>query len=418
MISALKGNIITAPRLGELDIVENGYLVIKDECIQGAYKTLPETFQNVEVTDFTGKLILQSFCDMHLHAPQFAMLGMGLDLPLLDWLNTYTFRTEAQFADLNYAREVYTMLAQQLIKNGTTRVCMYSTVHTDTTLLLMEILEQSGICGYVGKVNMDRNCPSSLAEPLARSKSETLRWLDGCAQFNHIKPIITPRFTPTCSDELMQWLGELAAERGLRVQSHLSENLSEIDWVQKLRPDCNQYWESYETYGLFGKNTVMGHCVYSDERERKAMQERGVVVAHCADSNINLASGIAPVRQMLNEGVRVVLGSDIAGGAQLPMLNVITMTIRASKMRRIQTGWQDEFLSVEEAYYLATTSGAQVMGAGAGFAAGDKLHALVIDDASFAKTRPLTVQERFERAIYLADHSNICAVYSEGIRIK
>ncbi|MCL2695333.1 MAG: amidohydrolase family protein [Clostridiales bacterium] len=418
MISALKGNIIAAPKLGELDITEKGYLVFNDGGILGVFQNLPEKYAGAEVTDFGDKLILQSFCDMHLHAPQFAMLGMGMDLPLLDWLNAYTFRTEAQFADLDYAREVYMQLAQQLVKNGTTRICMFSSVHTDATLLLMEILEQSGICGFVGKVNMDRNCPDYLAETLEQSKRETLRWLDGCARFNHIKPILTPRFTPTCSDELMAWLGQLAAERGLYVQSHMSENLAEIDWVCQLHPDCKQYWETYQKYGLFGNNTVMAHCVFSDERERAAMREHGVLVAHCADSNVNLSSGIAPVKQMLNENVRVVLGSDIAGGAQLPMLNVITMTIRASKMRRIQTGWQDNFLTVAEAYYLATTAAAQVFGAGEGFAVGDPLHAVVIDDASFAKTRPLSVRERFERGIYLADHSNICAVYSEGIRIK
>ena len=404
--------------MGELDIVENGCLVMEDERILGVFPELPDAFAGAEITDWGDRLILQSFCDMHLHAPQFAMLGMGMDLPLLDWLNAYTFRTEAQFSDISYAREVYSQLAQKLVKNGTTRVSMYSSIHTDATLLLMEILEQSGICGYVGKVNMDRNCPDYILEPLEKSKSETLRWLDGCTQFNHIKPILTPRFTPTCSNELMKWLGEIAAERGLPVQSHLSENLAEMDWVRELHPDCRQYWETYDKYGLFKNGTLMGHCVYSDEKERRAMRERGVIAIHCADSNINLASGIAPVRQMLNEGLHVALGTDIAGGAQLPMLDVIAMTIRASKMRRVQTGWQDEFLTVAEAYYLATSAGAQIFGAGTGFAKGDRLHALVIDDTNFAKTRPLSVRERFERCIYLADQGNICAVYSEGIRVK
>ena len=109
----------------------------------------------------TGEtLILQSFADLHLHAPQYPMLGMGMDLPLLDWLNAYAFPTEARFADTGYAREIYSRLARELIANGTTRVCMFSSLHTDATLILMEELEKAGVTGYVGKVNMDRNvCP-------------------------------------------------------------------------------------------------------------------------------------------------------------------------------------------------------------------------------------------------------------------
>lgn len=139
---------------------------------------------------------MQSFADMHLHAPQYPMLGMGMDLPLLDWLNTYTFKTEARFADTDYARRVYRRLAGDLITNGTTRVCMFSSLHTEATWILMEELERAGVTGYVGKVNMDRNAlPGVLEETTEESVRETIRWLDGC-RFEHVRPIITPRFTP------------------------------------------------------------------------------------------------------------------------------------------------------------------------------------------------------------------------------
>ena len=181
----------------------------------------------------------------------------------------------------------------------------------------MEELEKAGVTGYVGKVNMDRNGSPELQETTEQSKRETLRWLDACGRFQTVKPILTPRFTPSCTDELMSWLGKLAAERGLYVQSHLSENKGEIAWVKELCPDCAQYWESYDRAGLWKDHTVMAHCVHSDARERSAIRQAGVVVAHCPDSNINLCSGIAPVRQMLNEGLWVTLGSDIAAGSSL-----------------------------------------------------------------------------------------------------
>ena len=416
---ALHGNILTVPELGKLEAVKDGYIVLDAEgVIEGVFETLPERYQNAQLADYGDALIMQSFCDMHLHAPQYPMLGMGMDLPLLDWLNTYTFRTESRFADPDYARMHYRKLSERLVGNGTTRVCMFSSLHTDATLILMEELERAGICGYVGKVNMDRNSPEYYCETTEESKRETLRWLDACDRFTRIRPMLTPRFTPSCSNELMAWLGKLANDRNLPVQSHLSENTSEIELVHSLHPDCAQYWETYDKYGLFKSDTLMAHCVYSDAREREAIKSHGVTVVHCADSNTNIASGIAPVKTMLDEGLKVTLGSDIAGGANLSMLNVIQMSIRASKNKRIESDWTIPFLSVAEGYYLGTTAGALYFGDKPGFRKGDKLHAVVIDDREYPDTERLTMRERFDRAVYIAESKDIVAVYGEGKRLK
>ena len=417
-ITVLKGHIVSAPKLGALETLENGYLVLDDGIIQGAFSSLPERFASAPVSDYGDRLILQSFADMHLHAPQYPMLGLGMDLPLLDWLKQYTFRTEARFQDTDYAREIYRQLAQRLIRSGTTRVVMFSSIHTDATLILMEELERAGVTGYVGKVNMDRNgAPGSYQETTEESKRETLRFLEAAADFSRVKPILTPRFTPTCTDELMAWLGQTARERGLYVQSHLSENKQEIAWVRELHPDCVEYWETYDKFGLFSDHTVMAHCVYSSAREREAMKRRNVLVAHCPDSNINICSGFVPLHIMLEEGLWVALGSDIAGGAELPMNRVITAAIRMSKAKRIESEWAQDFLTVIEGYYLGTTAGARYFGAGAGFAPGDPLHAIVVDDAALPKTRALSLRERLERAIYLMDDRSIVAVYSEGKKV-
>ena len=418
MRQILHGHIVHTPELGKLEIIENGYMHLEDGRIAGLGSAVLPGWEDVPQADYSDCLIMQSFCDMHLHAPQYPMLGMGMDLPLLDWLNTYTFKTEARFKDVDYAREVYRRLAAELVANGTTRVCAFSSLHLESTRVLMDEFEKAGICGYVGKVNMDRNGAPELEETTEDTIRDTIAWLDGCDPSAHIQPILTPRFTPSCTDELMAALGRLAKERGLRVQSHLSENTSEIAWVRELHPDCPQYWESYEKYGLFGSHTVMAHCVHSDAREREAIRRNNVVVAHCPDSNINLISGVAPIRRMLDEGIWVTLGSDIAGGAILPMMGVIASAIRSSKVRRISENWGVDFLTVAEGYYLGTTSGAKYFGAGNGFADGDGLHAIVIDDRQYVDTGRLSVKDRFERAIYRADANDIKAVYSEGRKIK
>ena len=415
-VTILHGNILSAPQLGKLEIVEQGYLVAEDGIIAGVYDTLPEKYADCPIEDCGNDLILQSFSDMHLHAPQYAMLGMGMDMPLIDWLNTYTFPTEAHFADPQLARDVYRNLARELIANGTTRVVMFSSLHREATLVLMEELEKAGVTGYVGKVNMDRNGGENYQETTEASMEETLRWLEQC-HFPHIHPIITPRFTPTCTNALMEFLGNLAQERNLPIQSHLSENTGEIAWVKELHPDCQQYWETYAKYNMWNDRTVMAHCVWSDTRERKAIKDAGVWVCHCAASNEDLISGYAPIRQMLDEGIRVVLGSDIAGGDHISMFDNVAASIRASKARRIMSNWETEFLTVAEAYYLGTSAASGFFGEKPGFAPGNSLHSIVVRDDDLPDVRQRSVRERFERCMYRRQPDAIRAVWSAGRKV-
>ena len=417
-MKAIKGNIIHSKVLGALEIIPNGYIVYDDQGIKGIYGEKPKDLKDQDIEDYGDALIISSFSDMHLHAPQYAMLGMGMDLPLLDWLNTYTFPTEAHFKDIDLAREIYHDLASELVRNGTTRVCMFSSLHVDATLVLMDELEKAGIVGYVGKVNMDRNGGVDLEEKTEESIHETLRWIEASKQFKNIHPIITPRFTPSCTNELMAALGEIAASHDLPIQSHLSENVGEIAWVKELHPDCPEYWETYQKYGLWNKRTLMAHCVHSSERELQAIKDAGVYVVHCPSSNENLISGYASVRHMLNEGVNVVLGSDIAGGDHLSMFDNVTAAIRASKARQIMDEGKNKFLTVEEAFYLATSAPAVFFNEAPGFAVGNPLHALILNDEKLLSVRPLDLKERFERVMYRGKEEAIIAVYSNNKKIR
>lgn len=417
MITIIKGNICSADELGKVNIYPNSFLVSENNKIKGIFSSLPIQYKNEKVDDYGDALVMQSFSDMHLHAPQYAMLGMGMDLPLLDWLNTYTFPTEAKFKDTELARMIYRDLAINLVKNGTTRVCMFSTLHVDSTLILMEELENAGISGYVGKVNMDRNGAKDLQETTLESISETARWLDESKKFKHIKPIITPRFTPSCTNELMEQLGKIAYKENLPIQSHLSENLGEIAWVKELHPELSEYWESYQKYGLWNNKTLMAHCVHSSSREMNAMKEAGVYVVHCANSNVNLISGVASIREMLDKGINVVLGTDIAGGDSLSMFDTVVATIKTSKNKRIINNFTTPFLTIEEAYYLATSAANNFFNEKPGFAEGNSLHALVIDDSKLVSAKPLSLIERFERSMYRRQENAIRAVYSNGNKI-
>ena len=416
-MKGIKGQIVHAERFGELTIVEDGILLYSEQGIEGVFKTLPQQYEGCEIEDYGNALVFPAFSDLHFHAPQYPMVGMGMDLPLLSWLSTYTFPMEAHFADTELARKVYRQLADELIRNGTTRVAAFSSLHTDATLVLMEEFEKRGLSGYVGKVNMDICDDPALQETTASSISETKRWLQEARRFKAIHPILTPRFTPSCSEELLSFLGKTAQEGDYPIQSHLSENEKEIALVKATHPDCEEYYQTYEKHGLWNNRTLMAHCVHCSPAEKEALRKDGVTVVHCPSSNENLASGNSPVRELLNLGIHVVLGSDIAGGDHISMFDNVTAAIRASKQVHIASKGQTPFLAVAEAFYLATSSAQTFFGEQPGFAKGNSLHALVIQDDKLPEVKALTVEERFLRAMYRRQESGIQAVYANNQRI-
>lgn len=402
---ALKGNIIFTPVCGKLEVRPRQYLVCENGLVAGIFETLPERFANIPVHDHGDRLILPGLVDLHVHASQYAYRGLGMDMELLDWLEENAFPEEARFADPAYAAAAYRVFADELTRSATTRASIFATVHRPATLLLMDLLEKAGLRGFVGKLNMDSNCPDYLRETTEGSLAETRRWLEESAGFSGVRPVITPRFIPSCSEELMNGLGGLPRQFGAAMQSHLSENLSEIEWVKQLRPSTRFYGEAYNQPGLFGGEcpTVMAHCIWSGEEERALMKERGVFLAHCPQSNMNVSSGIAPVRTWLREGQKAGLGSDVAGGAHLSIFRAMTDAIQCSKLRWRLVDESLPALTLPEALYLATKGGGGFFGKVGSFEPGYEFDAIVMDDSTLPTTRRCTLTERLERVVWLSD---------------
>lgn len=417
---AVRGAIFSSDASRRLEVWEDAYAVCEDGICAGVFPKLPERYANLPVADHSGKLILPGMSDLHVHAPQYAFRGLGMDEELIAWLNHHTFPEEAKYSVLSYAQRAYSIFVEDLVKSPTTRACIFATIHTPATLLLMELLEQSGLCALVGKVNMDRNAPRYLLERSPEeSIAQTRLWLEKSAEFEHIRPILTPRFVPSVSDALMEKLGALQREYALPVQSHLSENLSEVEWVRELSPESAFYGQAYERFGLFGGGcpTVMAHCIYSGEEELEHMAQQGVFAAHCPASNTNLSSGIAPVRRFLEAGVPVGLGSDIAGGHSLSLFRAVTDAVQCSKLRWRMADQSLAPLGIEEAFYLATRGGGAFFGKVGAFEEGYAFDALVVDDAKERTTLRLTPRQRLERALYLEKGVEIVSKYVEGRRI-
>ena len=266
----------------------------------------------------------------------------------------------------------------------------------------------------VGKVAMNRNCPEALREDVDAAVEGNERLI---AEFNKpdalVRPIITPRFVPSCTPELLQACGELAKKYGLPVQSHLSENTSEIAWVAELEPDSESYGDAYNRYGLFGQTpTIMAHCVWTRGKELELMRRNGVMVAHCPTSNFNIASGMAPIRTFLEEGLRIGLGSDISGGHDLNMFRMLVYAIQVSKMQ-YQQNHDKAFLTLPEIFWIATKSAGSFFGKVGSFESGYEFDALVIDDEVLHPDE-YSLLHRLERFIYLGDDRQILHRFCRG----
>lgn len=407
---------------GRITTLENAFAVCEDGLCRGVFPQIPEQFSGLPVEDYTGYLIIPGLVDLHVHAPQYNFHGLGMDLELLDWLKAYAFPEEAKYRNPEYADKAYRIFVRDLKSSATTRACIFATAHRYATEHLMEMLEESGLATYVGKINMDRDAPDDLREADAYTSAfDTFGWLNDIAgKFTNTRPILTPRFLPSCSDTLLNELKEiLHTYDDLPVQSHLSENPGEVELVKKLFPKTAFYGEGYDQYDMFGtvSKTVMAHCIYSTPEEVERIRKNGVFVAHCPASNMNLCSGIAPIRQYLNRKIRTGLGSDVAGGESLSIFRAIADAIQVSKLywRLVDPGSAP--LTFDEAFALATVGGGEFFGKVGSFSDGYEFDAVIIRDEDLNGASPRTLHERLERVVYRDATDRITAKYCQGRKI-
>ena len=418
---ALKGTICYSISPQKLSITPNSYLICSQGKCAGIFPVLPEKYRGIPCTDYKDDLIIPGLTDLHVHAPQYTFRASGMDLELLDWLNTYAFPQEARYENLEFARSAYSIFAEDMKKSPNTRACIFGTLHVPATELLMELMDKTGLKTMIGKVNMDRNGSPILQETSAEASAQaTVTWIeDTLNRFENTTPILTPRFTPACTDQLMAKLSQIQKKYHLPMQSHLSENFGEIEWVKELCPGTHFYGEAYHQFQLFGGDcpTIMAHCVHSSEEELALMKKQGVYVAHCPQSNTNLSSGIAPARHYLEAGLHIGLGSDIAGGTSLSILRAMADAIQVSKLYWRLVDSSAKPLTLEEAFYLGTEGGGSFFGKVGSFREGYEFDAVILNSSTIPTPLSLLPKDRLERLVYLSDDRNITGKYVSGRKI-
>ena len=439
---AIIGNFFHAPTPDRLEVLFDTMIVVDGRgCIAAVLG--PEKSQRVMAEADHGDQILRlptgtyglpGFVDLHVHAPQYPQLGLALDAPLEVWLNKYTFPLEARYADLDFATTQYRTLVEDLLANGTTTALYFATQHVEASKLLADICIDLGQRALVGKVAMDDplSCPENYRDAGADAAVSGTRDVIEHIR-NHpsndeqlVLPVVTPRFTPSCSDAALSGLGALAREYGCHVQTHCSES----DWAHghALSRFGITDAEALDQFGLLGRHTVLAHANFLTSADIDRVAQRGAGIAHCALSNIYFANSVFPLRKALERQVRVGLGTDISGGPSASMFDACVTTVRSSRMleegvdpdlppdRRGRAGSAVDLVT---AFYLATAGGADALDLPVGrLQPGCRFDLMAVDTTQrsggirlFGISEPQAI---FEKIVHGATRANIAAVWVDG----
>lgn len=405
---------------------------IKNEHFETLQKSFSPEVEIIHVKE--PKFIIPGFIDSHIHAPQYSFTGTGYDLPLLEWLNKYTFPAESKLSNEEKANQVYSDVIKKTLGNGTTTASYFATINLETTKLLVKLLYKIGQRALVGKVNMDQNSPNDYIETLDQSIKETEDFLSFTKQkYNEMKkiqenaaeilPILTPRFVPSCTPQLLEKLGEIAKKNvDVHIQSHISENKAEVEWVKELHPNLRGYADVYNHFGLLTNKTIMAHGIFLTDEELKLFKETGAGISHCPISNFALRSGVFNTRKALEFGVKVGLGTDVSGGYSPSMIEVMKQAVIASTT----IYFQNESilpLTFKEVFYLATKGNAELLAMSdqIGSLEKDKFFDAVVIDPTTPDSPINTydfvacsLEDIFQKFIFLGDSRNIVQVYVQG----
>ena len=438
---AFLGTALHAPVRGQLEVLRGALMVVgRDGAIKAIHRGgSPEAEREAQRFAAAGNLVrfapdqylLPGLVDLHVHAPQWPQLGKALDLPLEEWLQAYTFPLESRYADPAFAQTVYESLVEGLLANGTTTALYFGTIHLPATRILADICLRRAQRALVGRVAMDdvQQCPPYYRDPSAAiAEAETLELIHYVHSLpgneaGLIKPVITPRFIPSCSDDLLRRLGMVARATGCHVQTHCSES----DWEHRFVLDrCGKTdTAALDGFGLLSRRTILAHGNFVGDDDLALIRERGAGIAHCPLSNVYFSDAVFPLRKILQQDVHVGLGSDIAGGASPSILDNARHAVIASRtlesgvdprQDRTQRRCPDSRIDAVTAFWLATAGGGIALDLPVGvFKEGFQFDALLIDARAPGSNLPLDAgdspEDILQKIIYLANRGNIREVW-------
>jgi guanine deaminase len=337
---------------GALLIDKKGHILKK-----GNFAEISKEYSSLLVRDYSGSLILPSFFDTHIHFPQLDMIGSCAE-ELLLWLQRYTFPREAAFRGrTQFVKDAAKNFVDELASNGTSFAVVYSSSCGEATDVLFEEFERRGLRVILGKTSMDRHCPPEISVDVEQDKAWTemliKKWHKKTDRLHYA---LTPRFAPSCTNELMAMLAKVHNEDpSLYLQTHYAENKNEVEWVAELYPEAKSYLDVYDSRALLNSKTILAHSIHTDAEDEQLLLERDVVISHCPTSNLFLGSGLFKGKSYLEQGLKVTLGTDVGAGTSFSQWQSMNEAYKVAQLKQ-------ERLSPSDIFALATVAAGKHLG--------------------------------------------------------
>ena len=399
-----------ALRVEEAVVIDGGKIIAV-----GAADELRASYPQARTHEYGDRVISAGFIDAHVHYPQTAIIA-SWGKRLIDWLDTYTFPEEMQFKDPAYAAEIAARYFDLALAHGTTTMCSFSTIHPASVEAFFTQAQARNLRALTGKTCMDRNAPEGLRDTAQSAYDDSKALLTRWHGTDRLGYVITPRFSPTSTEDQLSALGALWAEHpDCLMQTHLSEQTDEIEWVRGLFPQARDYLDTYEAHGLLGPNALYGHAIHLEPRERDRMLEVGAAMVHCPTSNTFIGSGLMDVAGLIAEGHRLGLATDTGGGSSFSMLRTMAAAYEVGQLRGTP-------LHPAQLWWLATQGSAQSLRLGdkiGNIEVGMEADLVIVDLASTPviaqrSTRASDIHEAIFPTIMMGDDRAIAGLWING----
>lgn len=414
-----KAKIINPFENGKIEYYEKGILIVDD---QGIIQFCGDEFENIDylnyqVIDFCDNFIIPGMIDAHTHLPQYDEIGTASG-ELLDWLNNFIYPLEAKFDNYEFSYSKSLDFFKNLIQNGTTTAFVYSTIHYIATKTAFEAAKEIGINAYIGNSMSDisnyDNPFYSLEKNLEISKKLINEFHSN--NIGKVNYIVTPRFAGSCSFELLTEVGKLSKNYDLYIQTHLSENISELDLIKKQFPNFQNYTEIYMRSGLTTDKTIFGHAIHLNKDEQNILKKSESIIAHCPNSNRYLSSGIMPLDKYIKNKMKIALGTDIGAGFYISLLNEAREAIESTKSYKLFINKKSDIIQANKLFTLTNIDAANALKINnkcGNFIKGKNADFVVINNEKIKGNDILNI---INKLVYTSESSNIVETYISGKR--
>ena len=391
---------------GDLSVITDGAVAVTADTISdaGTFQDISSKYSSDNIIDGKSKVIFPGLINTHTHAAMVYFRGLADDLPLQDWLEKHIWPAEGKWMSAEFVKDAVSLACLEMLRSGVTT---YTDQYFFQSVAAKKV-SKIGMRGVLGAGVIDfpfTGYAATVEDYFTNAENLINEFKDD----ELITPCIAPHATYTCSPENYQRSNEISEKYNVPIHTHVAETEFEISQIRERYGKTPI--EHLDSIGLLTERFIAVHCVWLTDKDIEILAERKSGVSHCIESNLKLASGIAPVPKLLNAGVKVALGTD--GAASNNDLSILGEMSTAAKVHKAASS-DPTVLNSRTALLMATRNGADILGLGditGSIKAGKKADLVV---ANLNKPHLTPIYDIYSHIVYSMHSSDIETVMVNG----